>query len=156
MATITLPEDVARQLADIARRENRSPDEIVVSLIRRYVPPIDDSESQEEAIQQMRRRFYAKAREYWRQTNNSERLALTDEELDEQFWLFDVDGIPRLKSEQGEIDLPDGSLAKFAQEAQEAGFHSGRSDISTRSREILNNDFANYLLARMKDSDDAE
>jgi hypothetical protein len=39
--------------------------------------------------QKIRRKFYPVARRYWKEVGDEERLALTDEELDEQFWVID-------------------------------------------------------------------
>jgi plasmid stability protein len=40
-------------------------------------------------------------------------------------------------------------LLRMAQRAEELGLSSGRSDISERSREILNEEYPRYLKARM-------
>jgi len=56
--------------------------------------------------QRMMRKVYEIVREYWQKHGDTDRLALTDEQLDEQFWLIDYEGIPRLKTEQGTITLP--------------------------------------------------
>jgi tetratricopeptide (TPR) repeat protein len=96
-------------------------------------------------------RLYERARRYWRSIGDSVRAALTDEQLDEQFWLFDHEGIPHLKSEQATIELPyDPLLAMLEEiEANPSQWSFGATDISERSREILNNEFADYLIARM-------
>lgn len=71
------------------------------------VPPdVEDKEAYRQAERALRPKLYRIARRYWAKVGDKERLALTDEELDKQFWLIDHEGIPRLKSEQGTIDLP--------------------------------------------------
>jgi len=70
---------------------------------------------------------------------------MTDEQLDEVFWLFDAGGIPRLKSEQGEVVLPEFSLHRAGRVLSSAGFCSGQTDIRMRSRQILNDEYADYL-----------
>jgi hypothetical protein len=41
-----------------------------------------------------------------------------------------------------------GSLASLARSLSAANFHSGHTDTSTRSREILETEYADYLLNR--------
>jgi hypothetical protein len=72
-----------------------------------------DQQQQLTRTQKIRRQAYEMAREYWREVGDQERLALTDEELDEQFWVIDHEGIPRLKSEQDKVQLPEHPLAKI-------------------------------------------
>ena len=107
------------------------------------------NEKQAEMIKAMRRRMYERARRYWQSVGDQKRLALTDEELDEQFWLFDPEGIPRLKSEEDTIEIPENPLLMIAKMADELGLSSGRGDISERSREILDTEFPDYLWRRM-------
>ena len=73
---------------------------------------------------------------------------MTDEQLDEEFWLFDVDRFPRLKADKDEVKLPEASLYRAGQALLSAGFRSGQTDISARSREILDDEFTDYLLSR--------
>jgi hypothetical protein len=98
MATL---EELLEQVQDIARRENRPVEDVLSTMIRHYESPDSDP-----LMRAFRQKLYAKARRYWQSVNDQERLSLTDEELDEQFWLLDQDGVPRLKSEQGEVELP--------------------------------------------------
>lgn len=51
----------------------------------------------------------------------------------------------------GEDVPPLGTLARLAYEARKVSFHSGRHDKTARSREILEKEFADYLLRRMED-----
>lgn len=51
---------------------------------------------------------------------------------------------------------PPGSLALLAKLAREANISTGETDISSRSREILENEYADYLLNRMRGSDNEE
>jgi len=67
---------------------------------------IDDKEAYREAARALAPKLYEIAREYWQETGNTERLALTDEELDKVFWLIDHEGIPRFKSEREAVHLP--------------------------------------------------
>jgi hypothetical protein len=78
---------------------------------------------------------------------------LTDEELDEQFGAFDEEGIPRLKSELKSLEPPIGSLAYAAKMAREANIRVGNLIDATRADDILNEEFADYLLKRMRGED---
>jgi len=60
------------------------------------------------------------------------RLALTDRELDEQFWLIDHDGIPRLKTEQNQVQLPPDAL-----DAIIGIIDTDLTDLSTTVRETM-------------------
>jgi hypothetical protein len=116
MSDMTLPDNLAVQLAEIARREQRSPEEVLEAMFAQYqrgAVSTATSSAQGEEIQELRRRFYTRARDYWRSVNNEQRLALTDEQLDEQFWLFDQDDIPRLKSDEGQFELLPNPLLRF-------------------------------------------
>lgn len=146
MAEITVPEELAERIREIARRENRSPDDVLKMLIDRYVPQTTLEEDEtfllsdpriQEAMKRMRPKFYARARAYWQQTNDQERLALTDEQLDEQFWLFDKDGIPRLKSDAGKFERQVNPLVRLAARARREGWKSGRSDTSENFDAVL-------------------
>ena len=63
--------------------------------------------------------------------------------------MFDADGIPRLKTDKDEVQLPEASLYRAGQVLLSAGFRSGKTDISARSRKILDDEFTDYLLSRM-------
>ncbi|MBN2305160.1 MAG: hypothetical protein JXQ72_11815 [Anaerolineae bacterium] len=114
-------------------------------------PDADDYYS----LEQVNRRMYERARRIWREMGDTARTGLSDAEMAEQFWLFDAEGIPRLKSDQGEVEIPPDSFLMIGAEARRAGIDTGQSDIADRSREILETEFADYLLARMEDNDDA-
>ncbi len=95
-------------------------------------PDIHDRDAYREAVRQMRPKLYQLARRYWQAVGDQERLALTDAELDEQFWLIDADGIPRLKSEQGAITLPPDPL-----ETLTGLIDNAPEDLSSSVRETM-------------------
>jgi hypothetical protein len=131
MDQITLPKDLSRRLSEIARRENRPVEEVVEAMIRRYEPaspPPDPDES----LREFRRKLYRIARDYWREVGDEQRLALTDEQLDEQFWLIDHEGIPRLKEDQGKVQIPPNPF-----EGLIGIIKDGPPDLSTSVRETL-------------------
>jgi hypothetical protein len=153
-------QSLAQQLHNIARRENRSVEEIISDLLERYQTVDRQDNNQfdpDELVRRVQLAAYERARQYWQKVGDEDLLALTDEQLDEQFWLFDPNGIPRLKSEMGSVTIPDNSLYRLGEALDRAGFKSGRSDIASRSREILHNEFADYLLDRIdRQEDDAQ
>ncbi len=108
MTDVTIRGKTAERLADIARRQNRPVEAVIEALLNRYETSEHDSQGKQDETwrREFRSKLYQKARIYWQQTANQERLALTDEQLDEEFWLIDHEGIPRLKSDQDTVDLP--------------------------------------------------
>jgi hypothetical protein len=171
MADQGIRPDLIEKLQEMARREKRPLDDLVEAMIAEHGPNLSPAEiilaqakrlvdyerqladyqlvDQEAILRQDRLHLYELARRYWRNAGDTERATLTEEQLDEQFWLFDSEGIPRLKSEQGTVTLQPNPLLKIAEAAEQEGWHSGETDISERSREILENEFADYLLARL-------
>src|SRR5205085_9018785 len=93
MAELTLRSDLVQRLQKIAEQEQRPVDEVIENLLTKYQPaPRQRAEAEQAALlRQDKLRTYERARQYWRNVNN-ERQRLTDEQLDEQFWLFDREG----------------------------------------------------------------
>src|SRR3990172_3860583 len=93
---------IAQELRRLAEEENRSITDLLADLLDQYRSAKAEAWLEidpDELVHRVRQDAYERARRYWRETGHEERLALTDQELDEQFWLFDPQGIPRLKSE---------------------------------------------------------
>jgi len=138
MSDMTLPDNLAVQLAEIARREQRSPEAVLETMFAQYnrnaAVSVLDSQVQEEVLEQLRGKFYARARDYWRRVGDDERLALTDKQLAEQFWLFDQDDIPRLKSDAGQFELLPNPLVGLDGLLADA---TDAADLSTTIRETL-------------------
>jgi hypothetical protein len=133
-------EQLARELQQIAEREKRPVEDVLKSLIAQYPSESAGGTAKvekSEAVKQVRRKAYAKARQYWKSVGDSARAGMTDEELDEEFGAFDEEGIPRLKSELDSLEPPPGSLAYAAMIAERGKFRSGKPDLAQRSREIL-------------------
>jgi hypothetical protein len=146
MADITF--DTVRELVDQLSEADRAR---LVEYVQQARAPQITPPPEGMTVRDVMLRVYARARRYWASVDDAERLALTDAELDEQFWLFDADGIPRLKSEQGTIDIPENSLYHAGEVAERIAYRSGRSDVAERSREILNTEVAEHLRRRMQD-----
>lgn len=135
MSEMVLPEALAARLRQFADQEGRSPEEVLESMFSRYLP--EPAEEEALALRQIKLRIYEQARRYWREVGDTERLSLTDEALDEQFWLIDPDGIPRLKSEQGTIEIPPDPLLAMSANAQQKGYYSDRDDVSENFKEYI-------------------
>lgn len=99
MVALEIPVELAEKLREVAKRENRSVEAVLETMLKDY--PIET------------------------------KIASVDERQDAE--------IP-----------PPGTLARLAYEAEKLDFHSGHRDIAERSREILDDEFADYLLKRMK------
>jgi len=121
MSTRSFPNELAAQLEAIAQREKRSPEAVLNSMFAQYQSPQSPPAPDAEGFRQARLRAYARARRYWQQVGNAESLAVTDDQLDEQFWLIDADGVPHLKSEQGTIEITPDPLLLMAQAADQLG-----------------------------------
>lgn len=160
MLTIQIQdEQLARQLWQIAERENRPVEDVLRSMVAQYPGEAPDKQVEQEAnaVKRVRRKAYAKARRYWQSVGDTTKATMTDEELDAQFGMFDEEGIPRLKSELKSLEPPVGSLAYAAKIIRKmGGIETGGSLDATQTDDILNNEFANYLLNRMRSEDDAE
>jgi hypothetical protein len=117
-------------------------------------PASDLAETVETRLRQYRIKLYARARHYWESVGDRARLALTDAELDEQFWLFDGEGIPRLKSEQNMVVIPPNSSIKLAELAEAAHIVTEHPLDAELADDILNAEYADYLLKRMNGNDD--
>ncbi len=151
---------LAQELRHLAAEQNRSVTDLLADLLENYRAARADFDPEidpQALAQTVRQNAYERARRYWRETGNAERLALTDEELDEQFWLFDPQGIPRLKSEMAQVEIPQKSLYRLGEALENLHYRSGRSDMAARSQQILRTEFADYLLRRMnRPAPDAE
>ena len=159
MADLTLPTELVERLDAIARKEQRTVESLIASLLQEHTThmpdqDVSDNPDQREALLKGDRlRLYTVARRYWR-SKNDPRQNMTDDEMEADFWLIDQDGIPRLKSEQDALVLPENPLQTvldaIALDTPLWSFGDSARNVSERSREILRNEFADYLLARMK------
>src|SRR3954453_17531766 len=105
MLTIQVHDErLARQLQEIAARENRPVEEGLKTMVALYpseVPTnVAHKPTNSDAVKRIRRTAFAEARAYWQSVGDTAKATLSDEALDEQFDAFDQEGIPRLKSEQ--------------------------------------------------------
>lgn len=94
-------------------------------------PDLDDPPRTEADV---RRRLYARARAYWTQHGPSDRLALTDAELDEQFAFIDANGVPHLHADN--IPAPATALDDLI-----GSLDTDVTDLSTSVRSTLRQHF---------------
>jgi hypothetical protein len=149
-------EQLAKELQEIADRENRPVEDVLKTMVNRY--PTEATEStvesaESEAIRRVRHKAYDKARTYWESVGDTAKAAMTDEELDREFGAFDEEGIPRLKSELDSLEPPVGSLAYAAKIAETSQFASGKPDLAQRMKEILDEHLADDLMRGVKVED---
>lgn len=136
MATPLFSPDVLKRLQAIADHEQRSPDEVLKSLLDSY--PLNEPDEDYYQPDRVRRRMYDQARRYWSENGNNPKASLTDEQLDEQFWLFDQEGIPRLKSEQDQVAVADNDLfATVLKLSDQYQFQSGETDTADHFDEYV-------------------
>ncbi len=154
--TDAIRDDLLERLRALAARENRTVDQVVEDLLAAYAthqPPSADTEDREASYEAARCQtlppLIERARSYWRSVGDQERLALSDDDLMAQFWLIDHEGIPRLKSEIGQVEFPADSSVRLAAAARAMPSFGGPSDVSERSRAILETEWGDYLLARL-------
>ena len=110
MITLTISDTLAEKLEQLARQRQRPVEEVIEMAVDHLAATQEasnaDASGKLNEDRELRRKLYAIARDYWQHINDQKRLALSDAELDKQFWLIDHEGIPRLKSEQGSVTLP--------------------------------------------------
>lgn len=107
MAALRISETLARKLEAIAERWHQSLEEMLESVVDQYpttdeplpthLTHFEDDPCYLAAKRAIAPRLYARARAYCTEVGDQRRLALTDEELDEQFVRFDAEGAPLLK-----------------------------------------------------------
>jgi hypothetical protein len=129
---------LAQRIQNIAERERRSVEDVLASMLAQYEAPAagQDAPRAEDLARRVRLAAYERARGYWRRVGDEERAAMTDEQLDRQFWLFDEDGVPRLKADKREVRVAESSLHRAGQALRSADFRFGQSDISARNQAI--------------------
>lgn len=145
-------EELIKRLENAAQRQQQSVEEMLKALLERYTEPSPTAETidRQQRIRKIKASGYARAREYWLARENFHHANLSDHELDALFWGFDEDGIPYLKSEVDEANLPRNALLKLVQNAQQEKIALDSTITARRSRDTLKEDFADYLLTRTR------
>lgn len=151
--------ELTEELQRIAEMEQRPVEDVLRSMLAHY-PVAEQSEVSQsvenDAIRRVRRQSYDKARRYWLSIGDTQKAQLTDTELDKQFGAFDEEGIPRLKSELTSLEPPVGSLAYAAKVIRETGGIRATASLGAEQiDDILDEEFADYLLKRMRGDDAA-
>jgi hypothetical protein len=165
MATLLIKQHDLERLREIAAGENRPVEEVVSQMIEDYAKQrsragqvvyqrIEDDPRYQAAERELMPKYHARARKYWAEVGDHERLALTEEQFAAQFWLFDGEGIPRLKADQGDVHVPFDSLEEAAEDTYRQAQIEGRLEEmgiqAVDTRAILENEFPKYLLQRME------
>ena len=135
MANLIISDDLAQKLNQLAQERHSRIEDVIALAIQSLAGTASEESSDRTADLDYggsRSVLYSIAREYWQRTGNTERLALSDADLDAQFWLIDHEGIPRLKLEQGTITLPHDPLEDLIGLVED-----GPSDLSTSVRETM-------------------
>lgn len=137
-------EELIKRLENAAQRQQQSVEEMLKALLERYTEPspTDETIDRQQRIRKIKASGYAR--------ENFHHANLSDHELDALFWGFDEDGIPYLKSEVDEANLPRNALLKLVQNAQQEEIALDSTITARRSRDILKEDFADYLLTRTR------
>lgn len=145
-------EQIARRLLNLAKEQNRTVEGLLEAMLNAYEPT---SSKVMDSVRAYRLKTYTKARAYWQSVGDTERAQMTDEELDREFWLFDGD-VPRLKSEQGTVEIPENSSVRLAQIAEQNPIEVEASFDAADADDILNEEYADYLFKRMRGEYDAD
>lgn len=135
--------EIADSIRSMAELHNASEDEFLQRLVNRSIHIPVKRDMSERGVEL---RMYDRARLAWFEMGDQLKAAMTDDELDEQFWFIDEEGVPHLKSEDGTIEVPHDPLVDmlFTPEWQAAG--SGRSDISQNvSKNVSTLIYQNHL-----------
>lgn len=112
MVVIQVSQETYQQLRERAEKAGRSIEDVILESLK--TPSLDEIADIEKNIHlilsnpksETRQKIYALCRKYWLENHDYERLTMSDQTLDENFWLIDPQGIPRFKSEQGQIEIP--------------------------------------------------
>jgi hypothetical protein len=157
MLTIEIHDpQLAQRLQEIAEQERRPVEDVLKVMVSQYTDtPQANAEkpARSEAVMRVRRNAFAEAREYWSSVGDEAKATLTDEALDEQFAWFDDEGIPRLKAELSSLEPSKGTLAYAAKVARELNLRADHPTDAAQADDILNAEFADYLLQSMRGDD---
>jgi hypothetical protein len=141
MANLILSDQLIERLQRFAAKQNLPIEAVLSEMLTYYEVEQERSD--------YTRKLYAQARTYWQRTNDTERLSLTDTQLDEQFWCIDPEGIPRLKVDQDKVTLPSDGLLNLLESVWQEN-PSDEVEAPINYREILNKEFPDYLMHRIQ------
>jgi hypothetical protein len=148
-------EELVRQLQALAEQQQRPVEEV----LRSFLNPNNETSTHaniDEKIGLLKAKLYGRARSYWRENGNLQRAELSDKTLDREFWGFDTNGVPYLNIDIDEAKPPHNPLLNlaFALTSRRKELTFSERGIIRRSREILNSEFADYILNRSKRHND--
>ncbi len=152
MTDLTLRDDLVQRLQQIANQEHRRVDDIVETLLNHYDPIKSGDLVLEGDLHQDRLHIYDRARAYWQRMDDS-RQHLSNEDLEQRFWLIDPNGIPRLKDEQSTVKLPVDPLVQILEMAEAERTIQWRvTNDFEGAKDILNREYTNHLLTRLNNA----
>jgi hypothetical protein len=131
-------------------------DDVLRDLLRQEAQLKEKVRTPEALLRDYRRKVYAQARRYWQETVNTGRLALTDDELDEQFWQFDDEGVPRLKSDRGGFELVETAAMKLVRLVENADLLFDRPFSAADADDIIREEMGEHLWRQIRGSGEAE
>jgi len=156
MAQVVIKGELADRLHSLADQRGQSVETVLTELLHgqaelTHIGMVTTPQTQEALLKADRLRMYERARRYWRNAGDEARASLSDDELETEFWLFDPDGVPRLKADMAYLSVPLTPMQRLAQtiEADPEAWALGQPDLSERSRDILQNEFVDYLTQRL-------
>jgi hypothetical protein len=146
MAELLLRPDLVARLETLARAQQRTVDEVVETLLEAAAVPQEVLLRRDPAHMQtwmeMRPSLFQMARDYWQQVGDTERLSLSDAALEEQFWLFDDEGIPRLIADYGKVVLAPDPLERV-----EGKLEHDVTDLSQTIRQSIRKAFPHSVTS---------
>jgi hypothetical protein len=147
-------EQIIQQLQALAERQQRPVEDILKTMLESYkVEAAANAPDVSARVAQLKQKLYARARKYWQEKEDIQRSELSDDVLNSLFWGFDVEGIPYLKSDVDPENPPRNPLLNMALKSLDREMTFQGTGVARRSREILNEEFADYILNRSKRRD---
>lgn len=139
-------EQLAEKLRKLAAQENLSVEDLLSDLVEhRESGSSEELPASHASVESLRKLAYARARSYWRAVGDKAKASLTDEQLQEQLAGFDENDVPRLHTE----NMIAASLSRLALLARQSSLALDDEAVSSRSDDILQDEFADYLIKRM-------
>ncbi len=120
MAQVIIKGELADQLYSLADQRGQSVETVLTELLHdqagaSHAGMVTTPQAQEALLKADRLRMYERARRFWRSAGDEARAALSDDELETEFWLFDPDGVPRLKVDMAYLTFPLTPMQRLAQ-----------------------------------------
>ncbi len=120
MINLLIPNELAEEIINLAQREATSVTDVLTRMVRQYAPSEPVPDAQVEALEAM--------------------IGMFDDDVTDMSTTSDADS---------DSDVPPlGTGARLLYEFDKIGFSSDLTDSVERSREILETEFADYLMSK--------